>query len=753
MPAKVPTYDSFTVTPGITPGVRAEGGISEGAATLPGRQMQHLGEQEMQAAGVRADIADDQLQQANELRVDDALNKVRQKAMDLTYDPQAGYQNLKGVQALDRPGGLPLQEEYGGKLSQSSGEIADGLSNDAQKRMYNMRANDIITGFKGDVDNHMLGEWRTFHGSVQDGNLKLSLQDAQANWHNPAKIDIAINGMVDPETGKRFGGIKQSIYAKGQITGMSADELQANMNDAVSGVHASVVQSAIENSSLDYANDYMSKNKGQMLAPDLLKVQGMLNTKNDANTAVKAATDSTTKYQSAFAPTDMDRLTGIVLQQESGGKRYGGAGSVAGPDGITTSVTGAKGEMQVLDSTSKDPGFGVKPAQDDSPDERARVGKDYLAALVSYYGSPAKALGAYKDGPGNLEQAEIKAAKAGDINQWVNYLSPAGQAYVNDGMKKYNAGVGAPQPPSKIEFVNDAIERLGANPRVEALNATREQATKQYEMLIQQKKDQGDQALQAAQQELIANGGNFTQLSPTTVANLSRFDPAKYDDAQKFAKSISDDNKPTNLAAYAQAQLHPEELAAMPEATFTQFLATNFSKSDQDKIITLRKGVQSGTSDESANSLNGTFIKSTLENRLTNMGIDPNPAKADHGYDNKMQRLGGIQKFVNDDLFAQQKALGRKMNPKEIQDRIDQLFSYNAQAKGFFGGDKQVSLATLDVSDIPGPLRASIRTKLTNRYGTPASDALVLEYYKKAFVNKASTLGHSPTNDELTSGG
>ena len=33
--------------------------------------------------------------------------------------------------------------------------------------------------------------------------------------------------------------------------------------------------------------------------------------------------------------------------------------------------------MQVLDGTNLNPGFGVKPAADNSPDERARVGRAY----------------------------------------------------------------------------------------------------------------------------------------------------------------------------------------------------------------------------------------------------------------------------------------------------------------------------------------------------------------------------------------
>lgn len=751
MPAKIPTYDSLSVMPNVAPrGNISSAGISGESASLPGRQLQQFGQAVQQASGQMTDIVVDQMDQANQVRVDDAINQVRQKAMDLTYDPQAGYQNLKGLQALQRPGGLPLDQEYAGKLTQASGDISNSLSNDAQKRLYNMRANDVITGFKGDVDAHMLGEYRGYHGSVADGNLKLSLQDAQKNWGDPTKIDTAINGMIDPVTGKRFGGIKQSIYAKGQLEGTSADELQANMNDAVSGVHSSVIQSAIDNNSLDYANKYMDTNKDQMLAPDLLKAQGMLNTKNDAHMAIQAATQSTTKYQSAFAPDDMDRLTGVVMGKESGGQRYGGAGSVAGPDQLTTSAKGAQGEMQVMPTTQTDPGFGVTPAKDNSPDEIARVGKDYLAAMVKYYGDPAKAMAAYNAGPGAMDKAEQEAAKEGNDANWLAHLPAETQNYVTANMKKYNAGLGAPQVPSKIDFVNDAIARLGDNPRTEAVAATREQATKQYEMLIQQKKDMGDQALQAAQQELIANGGNFSQLAPGTISNLSRFDPAKYDDAMKFAKSIGDDSKATNMEAYMQATQHPDELVKMSDPVFQQFVMTNFDKGDRDKIINLRQQYASGTATDAATALNTEAVNAAMKTRLGSMGLDPEPsAKTDAP---EFQRVSQIYKFVNDDLYAQQKQLGRKMNPKELGDRIDQLFSMNAQNSNFFGADK-TALPVLQVGDLPSALVKSIRDKLTNKYGTPASDALVLDYYKKAFVKKATALNRSPTNEELTSGG
>ena len=103
----------------------------------------------------------------------------------------------------------------------------------------------------------------------------------------------------------------------------------------------------------------------------------------------------------AQEPSSKDLLE-AVKQQESRGRRYDSSGKLL--EGPMTKYGTAKGEMQVLDMTTKDPGYGVRPARDDSADERARVGRDYLAAMVKKYGDRQTALVAYNWGPGNTDK-------------------------------------------------------------------------------------------------------------------------------------------------------------------------------------------------------------------------------------------------------------------------------------------------------------------------------------------------------------
>lgn len=127
----------------------------------------------------------------------------------------------------------------------------------------------------------------------------------------------------------------------------------------------------------------------------------------------------------------------VVQQMESGGRRFGKDGKIL--EGPQTKYGTAKGEMQVVDSTNLDPGFGVRPAADNSPAERARVGSDYLDAMVKRYGGDeAKAMAAYNWGPGNLDGALAKAQKSG--GDWRALLPEETRNYVSRGTEMLQGG-------------------------------------------------------------------------------------------------------------------------------------------------------------------------------------------------------------------------------------------------------------------------------------------------------------------------
>lgn len=111
-----------------------------------------------------------------------------------------------------------------------------------------------------------------------------------------------------------------------------------------------------------------------------------------------------------------DALAQAVMQQESGG------------DPNAVSSAGARGLMQIMPETARDPGFGIQPMRDGSPEENVRIGRDYLQAMLQKYGGNQQlALAAYNGGPGRVDSALQRAG--GDPQKAMQFLPAETQAY------------------------------------------------------------------------------------------------------------------------------------------------------------------------------------------------------------------------------------------------------------------------------------------------------------------------------------
>lgn len=90
--------------------------------------------------------------------------------------------------------------------------------------------------------------------------------------------------------------------------------------------------------------------------------------------------------------------TSAIHQNESSG-----ASDARGD--IVNPASGARGSMQITPTGagSSDPGFGVKPSNG-TPQDDARTGRDYYAAMRQKYGAPDLAAIAYNWGPGNTDK-------------------------------------------------------------------------------------------------------------------------------------------------------------------------------------------------------------------------------------------------------------------------------------------------------------------------------------------------------------
>ena len=174
------------------------------------------------------------------------------------------------------------------------------------------------------------------------------------------------------------------------------------------------------------------------------------------------------------------RLRAQIMEKESGGRRYDKEGN------LLTSSKGALGEMQVMPATARDPGFGIRPARDNSPDELRRVGDEYAAVLLNRYRDPKLAMIAYNMGPGATDRwlasgadprrlpketqgyiRGVNLAKGGEVRHFYegNYVDPFGappQSYEMDALRieEINRARRLQEAQEKNEFLRKSAPQL-----------------------------------------------------------------------------------------------------------------------------------------------------------------------------------------------------------------------------------------------------------------------------------------------------
>ena len=119
-----------------------------------------------------------------------------------------------------------------------------------------------------------------------------------------------------------------------------------------------------------------------------------------------------------------------MQQAESGNRDYDAQGRPI------VSPAGAMFRNQVMPSTAAQPGYGIRPAASQTPEEYNRVGQEYYQAMLKKFGGNEQAAAAaYNAGPGTVERN--MAANQGQLNvsqlpqETQGYLGKIGQAVTN----------------------------------------------------------------------------------------------------------------------------------------------------------------------------------------------------------------------------------------------------------------------------------------------------------------------------------
>lgn len=725
----VPTYDTPQVgaaplpnvqIQGLSPRQLMQGEIAGHEQEAAGQAVQNLGVQGLDAEA-KANMM------ANQVRVDSALNDVRAAQQKLTYDPASGYLSQKGAAALQpNDQGQGLVDQYGQKMTDAVNAASGGLANDAQRQVFARSAAQLQTQFSGQVQSHVSQQSTSFGLQTQQGTVDIASDTARRNWYDPNALSADPTDRANSVILQNVDSAKAAVWKAGQISGEPANLVQAKMQDVESQIHSSVIMAALQNNRPDYAQSYLQKFAPSMSAGDLLKANALVTNDTQARSATSVAQNAISGYRTAFSPTASDRMVQITRQTESAGD----------PNAVGPYIEGqgtAKGSMQVMDGTNLNPGYGVKPAADNSPAERARVGADYLGALVKKYaGDPAKAWAAYNAGPGNVDKAIKDADSQGDPAIWLQalgeYQSDANHAqtvaYVNNNVAQLSKGGGVPALPT-LQDIHDSIRtQLGPNAAPALVSKALAEGSRQFSDALNARKEQADQAVTSAQTYLAQNHGDLSSLPPDIHAAVVALAPDKLPGLQTFANSIATPPVKDNMVAYHTAFEHPEELAAMPDSEFQNFVTTNFSEATQKQLGTIRQNAQNGKIDTGPASINEPVFTRELNNRLQSIGLLDNKGQPlDRG------QVGTISNYLRTGALAQQRQTGQKMQEADLIKYVDGQFLKSTDLPGMLWGSNTKPSLSMTTSDIPGDQLDQVKAALATQGNKQPSDDQIMRTY------------------------
>jgi len=403
-------------------------------------------------------------------------------------------------------------------------------------------------------------------------------------------------------------------------------------------------------------------------------------------------------------------LVGITGQSESGNRDYTEGGTPV------TSPKGALYRMQVMPSTARDPGHGIKPAADNSPAEYNRVGEQLLNVLMRKYGDPAKAWAAYNWGEGRVDRA-VADHGAG----WLSAAPAETRAYVAKNVAQIDGqghAVNTPQEWDK-DKVYRQIDTLAAKEgwdfeRTDRAKRRADQVIGRDEELQARKERSADEQAISIVTQI---GGGFTSINQLPRAVRESLSPEAL---ARYTKIAEVNSKPKAPEANGPEVVALHRMAAGDSQDREKFAGVDLRK--YQAFMTPAEYDELGKAQASA--------QAELKN--------PKEADSSSKIDAAITRAKNwegvdVSKFTPGEAFRirrymQLRAGEETAGGKRLGDADYARFFRDAvrsqQGGGWFGGDARGS------SFLSGNMRAVI-TRALQRNGVAPTEAKIRQYWER----------------------
>lgn len=487
----------------------------------------------------------------NEASAKQAYNMADAQKRDVLYTGENAYFNLTGAAAID------AQKSVTETLSKVRETALAGLKDKQAKRMFGDAWDAQIGAEMVRVANHANRELKTY-----------GIQQAQAR-----QTTAADNAMLNVDDRELFGKFvttgENEIASEGALSGWAPEVVQAKQRAFRSGIQANVIgQKAIHDPV--GAAAYMVEHLADLTPGDAAKLQqGLYGPMMERQAAadVDGLMNTTTGAMIPLAPVAPGagdglkaRMVAITAFTESRNRDRDASGR------IVTSAKGAQGRMQVMPGTNRDPGFGVRPAQDNSDEERARVGRDYLSAMMRRYGNdPAKAWAAYNAGPGAVDKLVADHGR-----DWLQHAVKETRDYVATNVAALGGkrGQSAPTFAPRRDDLAGLYAAIDAQPwdyerKKQARQEVDQRVARDDRLKARDEADAKDTALET----VMRMGSGFTSINQLPLDLRNRLSPEV---VMSLTSQAEQNVKPKAVEANGEAVIKLHQLAALnPDAFVT----------------------------------------------------------------------------------------------------------------------------------------------------------------------------------------
>ncbi|OFV31933.1 hypothetical protein HMPREF3136_09030 [Neisseria sp. HMSC15C08] len=698
---KVPVSNEFSV------GVSNAPAAHFSAAQLPdaGAPLVHAANQAFTAGQEMVNAQAKMLAEMNDLAADNALAQVKAFEQDLRVNPDMGYESLRGENALNRPDGQSLVDEYDGYLMKRANEIKDTLKNDVQKSLFSQRLESIRQTLRNKTGEHLLSEGQKW-------------KETSLN----SQIDLAANSFtLSTSDEERDAAIKRAIgAAKGlqNLNGWDSETMQKKVMDASDKAIRQVIDDQIDKGNYAEATRLAIKYGAFAHGETVVKARQKIEQAYQ-DQVIEDATANFKPGDVIQIPVNADSSkadTGNPIQDAV--SRIIGYESGNDPN-IKNKKSTAEGLGQFIDSTwfymvrkyRPDIANGKTNAQLKALKRDPALSREMTtryveenAALLKKHGFPVNVRNLYVmhflgsgEGPKLLRadpnQPVSSFISAQSINANKTVLSGKTAQQVLDwaarAMKVGKGGGGTSYvsiPTGDPVAMEKAIRQLPKNQQA-SVRANINRQISAYKEAEEQRKNQRDNAIAGI---IETNGGNIQSVPRSALAALTPEERRKFTD---FGQSIKKNNEQELQDKYADDYLlmqNPDVLNKMSEDSIIALrpkLGRSWTQSLIEKKQSIeKKGIQYAK------------LSKYRFDEVLRREFNLDPDKKIQGAEMK-RRIATIRYNSDEAIKAEEKRLGRPMSEDEMVAIIRKLAATTVVTERGWFGDTKKSLLEIHPDD------------------------------------------------------